>query len=378
MKVLALINTNLVSENDVTMLPDVNIAGTPIHCGLIELERPSFKEYELENEHFVLVKVDAFSCNYRDKAIILKAALNMQEDVNLQAPPFAYFGSDFVGTIVAKGTSVEQFEIGQRVIPNCAYPDPPFPGVAPGAVTNEASRGWLRLHKSKLIKVPDHMDNAVAAGFSIGGQTSTSMVRRVNLKPNERALVLSGRSNTSMFIINNLTRMGIDTTVLSTSKWTPEEQELIKPAKLHHIDRNVHKWEESGLGKFDVVFDPYFDLHLEKAVNQMETGGRYITCGYKNQHPDFSEYEDENTPNHLKNIMLKVMLNNLSLIGNCIGTWEDLENAISDYDENQFIVPIDRSYSIEEGSEFVNHTYNTRGRLGKAIMLYEEESKVVN
>ena len=55
--------------------------------------------------------------------------------------------------------------------------------------------------------------------------------------------------------------------------------------------------------------------------------------------------------------MLKVMLNNLSLIGNCIGTWEDLENAISDYDENEFIVPIDRSYSIEEGSEFVNRTY---------------------
>ena len=82
--------------------------------------------------------------------------------------------------------------------------------------------------------------------------------------------------------------MGIDTTVLSTSEWTPEEQELIKPAKLCHIDRNVHKWEEAGLGKFDVVFDPYFDLHLEKAVNQMETGGRYITCGYKNQHPDFS------------------------------------------------------------------------------------------
>lgn len=89
------------------------------------------------------------------------------------------------------------------------------------------------------------------------------------------------------------------------------------------------------------------------------------TCGYKNQHPDFSKYKDENTPNHLKNIMLKVMLNNLSLIGNCIGTLKDLENAISDYDENEFIVSNDRSYSI-----------NTSGRLGKAIMLYH--SKVVN
>ena len=370
MKVLALINTNLVSEEDVTMLPDVSIAGTPIHCGLIELERPSFNEDASENEHFVLVKVDAFSCNYRDKAIILKAALKMQEDVNSQAPPFDYFGSDFVGRIVAKGYSVDEFDIGQRVIPNCAYPDPPFLGVAPGAVTNEASKGWLRLHKSKLIKIPEHMNNAVAAGFSIGSQTSTSMVRRVNLKQNERALVLSGRSNTSMFIINNLISKGIDTTILTTSDWTPEEQALIRPAKLHKIDRNMQKWEED-LGEFDVIFDPYFDLHLEKAVNQMKVGGRYITCGYKNQHPDFSENEDEKTPNHLKNIMLKVMLNNLSLIGNCIGTWEDLEKGISDYNENEFIVPSDRSYSIEDGSAFVDRTYNTRGRLGKAIMLYD-------
>ena len=70
------------------------------------------------------------------------------------------------------------------------------------------------------------------------------------------------------------------------------------------------------------------------------------------------------------------MLNNLSLISNCIGTCKDLENVISDYDENEFIVSIDRSYSIEKSSEFVNHTYNTSGCLGKAIMLYH--SKVVN
>jgi len=61
--------------------------------------------------------------------------------------------------------------------------------------------------------------------------------------------------------------------------------------------------------------------------------------------------------------MLKVVLNNLSLIGNCIGTWKDLGNAISDYDENEFIVSIDRSYFIEKSSGLVNRTYNTSGPL---------------
>ena len=58
----------------------------------------------------------------------------------------------------------------------------------------------------------------------------------------------------------------------------------------------------------------------------MKVGGRYITCGYKTNTPTFLKMKMK-TPNHLKNIMLKVMLNNLSLIGNCIGTWEDLEKV---------------------------------------------------
>ncbi|MBA8762306.1 quinone oxidoreductase family protein [Staphylococcus coagulans] len=371
MKVLALVNTDLVSEEDVKMLPDIQIAGSQIKCGIIDVPKPNFNTYKKENEHFVLVKVDAFSCNYRDKAIILKAALKMQGKLNFQAPPFAYFGSDFVGTIVAKGSSVDHLEIGQRVIPNCAYPDAPFPGIAAGVVTNEASKGWLRIHKSKLIGIPDQMDDAIAASFSIGGQTSTSMVRRVNIQEGERVLVLSGRSNTSMFIINNLIHQGIDTTVLTTSDWSNDEAALIYPAKLVKVGRKKQNWEsDKELGKFDVVFDPFFDLHLEKAINQLNTRGRYITCGYKNQHPNFFEDIDKDTPNHLKNIMLKVMINNISIIGNCIGTWEDLEAAIENYNPNHFIVPIDGRYSVEEGNQFVTRTYNHRGRLGKAVLLY--------
>ena len=131
------------------------------------------------------------------------------------------------------------------------------------------------------------------------------MVRRVNLKNDERALVLSARSNTSMFIINKLIEMGIDTTVLTTSNWKKEEEELISPVKIAKVDKYAHSWEEyPELGNFDVVFDPFFDLHLEKAIKQLNTGGRYITCGYKNQHQDFKDEFDKFNENNLQTIML--------------------------------------------------------------------------
>lgn len=373
MRALTLVNTNLVSENDVKMLPDVNIAGTSIKCAVIDVNEPSFNSQEKDNENFVLVKVTAFSCNYRDKAIILKSVLKMQGELNFQAPPFAFFGSDFVGTIIDKGQSVNEFDIGDRVIPNCAFPEQPFPGVAPGVVTNEASKGWLRLHKSKLITIPKEMSDEVAAGYSIGGQTSMSMVRRVNLKDNERALVLSARSNTSMFIINNLLSKGIDTTILTTSNWDIEEKNLISPAKLIKIDKNNQSWDHlEELGNFDVVFDPFFDLHLEKAIKQLNTGGRYITCGYKNQHQDFKDKFDKFNENNLQAIMLKVMINNISIIGNCIGTWDDLKNSLNTFNSDTFIVPIDSKYYVEEGNSFIERTYNNNGRLGKTVLKYKD------
>lgn len=370
MEALTLVNPNLVSDDDVEMLPDVKISGTPIKCAIIEIDKPTFNSQKKENDNFVLVRVDAFSCNYRDKAIILKAALKMQEGLNFQAPPFAFFGSDFVGTIMDKGELVTNFDIGDRVIPNCAFPEQPFPGVAPGVVTNEASKGWLRLHKSKLITIPNLMSDEIAAGYSIGGQTSTSMVRRVNIKSSERALVLSARSNTSMFIINNLLAKGIDTTILTTSEWDKEEKNLISSAKLIKVDKDDQNWK--NIGKFDVVFDPFFDLHLEKAIKQLNTGGRYITCGYKNQHPNFQDKYDKYNMNNLHEIMLKVMINNISIIGNCIGTWEDLESSLDTFNPDTFIVPTDSKYFVEDGNKFIDKTYNKHGRLGKSVLIYKK------
>ena len=64
------------------------------------------------------------------------------------------------------------------------------------------------------------MNDYVAASFSIGAQTSSSMIRRCNIKSTDKILVTSSRSNTSMFIIKSLLTEGYDVTALTTTDWS--------------------------------------------------------------------------------------------------------------------------------------------------------------
>lgn len=99
------------------------IANQDILCGSVTINTPRFDIFDPRNANYVLVQVNAFSCNYRDKALIIRAAekMEMQED----ARPFAFFGSDFVGTVKAVGSNVSDLRAGMRVIPDCAYPYAP-------------------------------------------------------------------------------------------------------------------------------------------------------------------------------------------------------------------------------------------------------------
>lgn len=370
MKAISIINNKIIADDFATYFKPVKISGSLIPCGLIDVPKPAFDEKSDDNAELVLVKVDAFSCNYRDKALILKAALRMQNMETSFSKPVSFFGSDFVGRVIKKGSNVHNLNIGDRVIPNCYYPD----GVMPGVVTNEASRGWLRLHYSKLMRISSNLKNHEAAGFSIGAQTSHSMIRRTGIVQGEKALVLSGRSHTSLFTIRTLLKEGIDVTVATTSDWSQDQISFVKPGRIIHVSREKNSLLEIKdiAGKFDVIFDPFFDLHLSEAVRLLKMGGRYITCGFKNQHKNFQEKSDGAHEASITDTMITAMINNVSIIGNCIGTTQDLKMQVDSYDDSSPLIRIDKEFNVNEGSEFLGDTYNNPLRFGKAIMVYED------
>lgn len=348
----------------------VTIAGTEIRLGTCRVERPHFEVNAEKNRNFVLVRVLAFSCNYRDKALILRSALQFEQKNREFTQPIAWFGSDFVANVIAVGPDVTRLKAGDRVIPNCCFPYTPSNEVASGVTTNEASRGFLILHADKLSKIPDSMSNSLACGFSIGVQTARSMVRRLDDLYSKRVLVLSARSNTSRFVLDELRRLGVEADAASSSDWDEPEKHQLQPHNLCHVDRGKD-WFKPLLAekRYDVIVDPFFDLHIEGAVELLDYYGKYITCGLKNQHQRFTSTSDYATT--LNQVMLKVMSKNLTVIGNCIGTFDDLEEGISDHTFYESGKPVDSIYQMDKVADFLERTYNSSSRYGKAILSFE-------
>lgn len=339
------------------------IGSTDIPLAMVGCAQPHFDEASELNSGKVLVQVEAFSCNFRDKALAVSRCLDMDSE---QSPKLGFFGSEFCGRVIATGMDVSVLSVGDRVMPDAEYPVRRHtPEIPAGIVTNEASRGWLVLHESQLIHVPELMSSEQAASFCLGAQTANSMVRRSGIEENQRALVMSGHSNTSLFLIQVLLSIGASVTIASGSLWSTEQKSLFRKAKF--IEGN--EFLNSASGGFDVVFDPFSDLNIQDALSALSFFGKYITCGFQCQHPAFSERE--RPENDLVSAITQTIAKNLSIIGNCIGTHHDLENAIAQFNKGDLRPILDSIWTPQQCVEFFDKSFGNTQRFGKVTMVYK-------
>jgi NADPH:quinone reductase-like Zn-dependent oxidoreductase len=341
-----------------------------VRSAVIEMAEPTFDSKLPKYAGQVLIKVAAFTCNYRDKGFL--SALQ-------RCPPNQFFavGSEFVGRIVDIGVSVSGFKIGDRVIPNNHYdgfPQSPT-GVRHGLPTNQASREFLVISAHQLSRIPDSMSDSEAAGFSIGAQTAYSMVRRLAPRAGANVLVPSASSNTSLFLIGALRNTGA---TIHASTTTKHADERLRAAGAHHVvhvggdagtfrDGSVIEAYAASFGGFDQVFDPFFDLHLERAVSVLAPFGSYITCGLAGQ---TSAVQSSIPKMVAEPFLVQVMSKNLSVIGNCLGLREDLDRALLDYSSGRMTGYVDSTHSGDRSAEFLDRTFNNRQRIGKVVFAY--------
>src|SRR5205823_1394315 len=157
-------------------------------------------------------------------------------------------------------------------------------GIPPGVPTNHASKEIQIFHEAKLLKVPDAMPDATAAAFSIGAQTTYSMVRRLQIFDGANVLVTAAKSNTSLFAINALKNRNVNLYAISTSDRFADELKRMGVKELVVIDADCENFVRhpilgqlaTRLGGFHFVIDPYFDLHLSRLIDIMAVGGKYI------------------------------------------------------------------------------------------------------
>lgn len=352
---------------DARALGEVDLEGTTVPLGLAASEQPRFDARRLSQADQVLVRVDAFSCNYRDKSLIVDSASRMAAN---RWPIRDHFGSEFAGTVVACGDAVRRWKVGDRVLADAAYPGSSVEGVPAGIVTNHASSGWVRAQEHRLARIPDRMSTEIAAAFSLGAQTASSMIRRAVVRSGDRVLVASARSSTSMFLLTALNELGAEVVALSTSAWSSAEAQFVAPATIVEQEHGEQRLPHD-IGSFDVVMDPFFDLNLARTIPLLRMWGRYVTCGMQRQHPLFASVTRPQG-GEIEAALLNVVVNNLSIVGNCIGLTHDLESALEAYEPSRPRVPVDDIFTPDEGVAFLERTFNDRRKFGKMVMKYSD------
>lgn len=326
----------------------------------------------------VLVRKRAFSCNYRDKALLLKAKHKLDHLAERDELRFFTLGSEFAAEVLVVGNQVQNLAPGDRVVGNGNYPHSGYEGVRPGLPTNHGSKELEVFHYSKLVKIPEMMTDVVAASFPIGGQTTYSMIRRLNLQEGEKVLVTAATSNTSLFAISALKNVPVEVYAVTTrDTYVDRLKELgadgvfVVPRGLKSLAREKVIFEHIKIqGLFNAVIDPFFDVYLGQVVDVMDLGARYITCGMYEQPHVGDEETVKQLPNNLNHIMSMTMMKNLQLIGNCIGNTEDLDRAIADYAAGKLEVVIDSVYQQHQESQFFDRSFNDPQRFGKVVYRY--------
>ncbi|HEY8956160.1 zinc-binding alcohol dehydrogenase family protein [Chitinophaga sp.] len=374
MRNIAVISTALAGEYEKSGAATVSLFGQLVNLGMVESEDTAFDAGCSANEYHVLVRKSAFSVNFRDLPLILKAG----EFFEKSPDSYTYFpfGSDFVATVMAVGKGVKKLAPGDRVIPNAdiAY----INGQAvSGIPSNTASKEIEIFPEHKLVKIPQSMPVEVAAGFSVGAQTSYSMIGKAHLKKGDKILVTAGSSNTSLFLINALLGLKADVTVLTSSPGAKEKLMKMGVEKVIEIGRNEMPADNpqfSTLLKeqagFDVIFDPFFDVYFPRIAIYLLPYGRYLTCGLRNQHPGVAtEGEGMIDASSLATLIIR---NNLSVIGNCLGDTGNIRQALNDYENEALKVAVDTVFSgAASAGDFIFNTYLNQERFGKVIFKYD-------
>lgn len=164
MKTIAICSPQIRNIFSHSLVEDFSFGNVDFTIGLLPIEYPM---YRFKSDKDIVVEVKSFSCNYRDRSLIMafneQCRYQSKHDVHLYSP----FGSDFVAVVKKTASNVKKIKVGDLVIPNCPYDDPTNESYLNGIPSNFASQRMQVFPEAKLTKIPDSMPYEVAASFSI-------------------------------------------------------------------------------------------------------------------------------------------------------------------------------------------------------------------
>ena len=188
-------------------------------------------------------------------------------------PPLPFVpGLEFVGTVTAAGLGTST-QVGARVM-----------GVAAFMVGHGAFADSCKTYEAMVYPVPEGMDDADAAGFTIAYHTAhIGLVRRGKLQAGETVLVHGGAGGTGFAAIQLAKALGA--TVIATAGGADKAAFCRELGADVAIDHTTGNWVAAVNGATkgrgaDIVFDPVGGETFEKSADCIAPEGRLLPIGF--------------------------------------------------------------------------------------------------
>ena len=232
--------------------------GPPDVVQISQVERPAPGDREL------LVKVHATTvnrtdCHYRSgKPWIMRPLVS-----GLARPRAAVLGNEFAGRVVAAGSSVTSFRIGDRVF---GYTEGPFGAHAEYLVIAEDGR---------VAVMPPNLDYERAAPGTEGAHYALSHIRRAKIASSHNVMVYGATGAIGSAAVQLLKTLGAAVTAVCA---TPHVGLARTLGADRVIDYTVGDFT-SDSPDYDVVFDAAGKSSFGRCKRLLKPGGIYMSTG---------------------------------------------------------------------------------------------------
>jgi NADPH2:quinone reductase len=209
----------------------------------------------------VRVQVRAAAVNFPDVLLVAN-------EYQLTVPPPFVPGSEFAGTVVEVAEDVATVAVGDRVIGTAMV----------GAFAEE-----IVVAADVVRRIPDGVDDRVAAAFGVAHRTAYHVLRSVAaLQPGEELIVLGAGGGVGLAAVELGTRVGASVTAVASSAEKLEVAKSYGATTLidHKAGDLRQALKEALAGGADVVVDPVGGDLAEPALRALRWGGRFVTVGY--------------------------------------------------------------------------------------------------
>jgi len=249
--------------------------GSPDVLQLKEVEKPTPKDNE------VLVKVFATSVGYGDLVGRKFGKLRPSEfnmpfplmvaakfAIGRKSPKNTILGSDFAGEIEAVGKNVTRFKPGDQVFG--------YKGMTFGA-----NAEYLCMPEDGMLALkPANMTYEEAATVPGGGFTALSLLRKVNIQPGQKVLIVGASGGIGSYALQLAKYFGAEVTGVCG---TPRVEMVKALGADKVIDYTQEDFTKSG-ETYDLVFDVYGKSLSAGWRRVLNPNGRYLFASFKTPH----------------------------------------------------------------------------------------------